>query len=175
MEWVAISVSRRSSQPRDKICISCIGSGFLTTEWDNSSTLCSNNNSNNNNDDRKYLDTLCLFQLCLFCHKNITIEPMFILEKEMATHFIILARRIPETEEPGGLPSMGSQSQTRLKQLSSSSGSMSILVGYFIFTQCTLSNLMKIFSSEVFNLQWFTSHELVFVLSNKPPPEPWHW
>ena len=30
------------------------------------------------------------------------------LEKEMATHSSVLARRIPETGEPGGLPSMGS-------------------------------------------------------------------
>ena len=30
------------------------------------------------------------------------------LEKEMATHSSILAWRIPETEEPSGLPSMGS-------------------------------------------------------------------
>ena len=30
------------------------------------------------------------------------------LEKEMATHSSILARRIPWTEEPGGLQSMGS-------------------------------------------------------------------
>ena len=29
-------------------------------------------------------------------------------EKEMATHSSILAWRIPGTEEPGGLPSMGS-------------------------------------------------------------------
>ena len=29
------------------------------------------------------------------------------LEKEMATHSIILAWRIPGTVEPGGLPSMG--------------------------------------------------------------------
>ena len=29
------------------------------------------------------------------------------LEKEMATHSSILAWRIPGTEEPGGLPSMG--------------------------------------------------------------------
>jgi len=31
------------------------------------------------------------------------------LEKEMATHSSILARRIPWTEEPGGLQFMGSQ------------------------------------------------------------------
>ena len=41
------------------------------------------------------------------------------LEEEMATHSSVLAWRIPGTEEPGGLPSMGSQSQTRLKRLSS--------------------------------------------------------
>ena len=29
------------------------------------------------------------------------------LEKEMATHSSVLAWRLPETEEPGGLPSMG--------------------------------------------------------------------
>ena len=32
----------------------------------------------------------------------------------MATYSSILGWRIPWTEEPGGLPSMGSQSQTRL-------------------------------------------------------------
>ena len=32
----------------------------------------------------------------------------FSLEKEMATHSSVLAWRIPGTEEPGGLPSMGS-------------------------------------------------------------------
>ena len=31
------------------------------------------------------------------------------LEKEMATHFRIIAWRIPWTEEPGGLQSIGSQ------------------------------------------------------------------
>ena len=41
------------------------------------------------------------------------------LEKEMATHSSILAWRIPWTEEPGGLQSMGSQkSRTRMKWLS---------------------------------------------------------
>ena len=31
------------------------------------------------------------------------------LEREMAVHSIVLAQRIPWTEEPGGLQSMGSQ------------------------------------------------------------------
>ena len=36
------------------------------------------------------------------------------LEKEMATHSSTLAWKIPRTEEPGRLQSMGSQSWTRL-------------------------------------------------------------
>ena len=43
------------------------------------------------------------------------------LEKEMATHSSVLAWGIPGTGEPGGLPSLGLQSRTRLKRLSSSS------------------------------------------------------
>ena len=35
----------------------------------------------------------------------------------MATHSSILAWKIPGTKEPGGLPSMGSQSRTQLKHL----------------------------------------------------------
>ena len=59
---------------------------------------------------------LCLHtnigHICIYDHK---------LEKEMATHASILAGKILWTEEPGGLLSMGSQSRTRLKRLSSSS------------------------------------------------------
>ena len=40
------------------------------------------------------------------------------LEEGMATHSSILAWRIPRTEEPARLQSVGSQSQTRLKRLS---------------------------------------------------------
>ena len=36
------------------------------------------------------------------------------LEKEMAIHSSTIARKIPWTEEPGRLQSMGSQSRTRL-------------------------------------------------------------
>ena len=32
LEWVAISFSRGSSQPRDQTCISCIAGRFLTAE-----------------------------------------------------------------------------------------------------------------------------------------------
>ena len=37
-----------------------------------------------------------------------------LLEKEMATHSSILAWKIPWTEKPGRLQSMGSQGRTRL-------------------------------------------------------------
>ena len=36
------------------------------------------------------------------------------LEEETATQFSIIAWKIPWTEEPGGLQSMGSQSQTQV-------------------------------------------------------------
>ena len=39
------------------------------------------------------------------------------LEKEMATHSSILAWKIPWTEEPGGLQSMGSQESNMIQQL----------------------------------------------------------
>ena len=43
------------------------------------------------------------------------------LEKGMATHFSILAWRIPWTEEPGRLQSMGSQRTGRMEERASSS------------------------------------------------------
>ena len=43
------------------------------------------------------------------------------MEKAMATHSSVLAWRIPGMAEPGGLWSVGSQSWTQLKRLSSSS------------------------------------------------------
>ena len=47
------------------------------------------------------------------------------LEKGMATHSSVLAWRIPGTGEPGGLPCMGSQSQTlhRIKKFHNLEGS----------------------------------------------------
>ena len=54
----------------------------------------------------------------------------YLLEKEMATHSSVLAWRIPGMGEPSGLPSMGLQSQTRLKWLSSSSRRNSLAEEY---------------------------------------------
>ena len=42
-----------------------------------------------------------------------TLVREYFLEKEMATHSSILAWRIPWTEEPGGLQSMGSRRDRR--------------------------------------------------------------
>ena len=64
----------------------------------------------------------------------------------MATHSNVLAWRIPGTGEPGGLPSMGSQSQTRLKRLSSSSSSEYEVVpepSYFVFVSLTLGTMLR--------------------------------
>ena len=57
------------------------------------------------------------------------------IEKEMATHSSVLAWRILGTGEPGGLPSMGSHSQTQLRRLSSSSSSKHI---HIIYNVCTI-------------------------------------
>ena len=48
----------------------------------------------------------------------------------MATHSSVLAWRIPGMGEPGGLPSVGLHSRTRLKQLSSSSISIMVYQYY---------------------------------------------
>ena len=49
------------------------------------------------------------------------------LEKEIATHFSILAWRIPWTEEPGGLQSTGLQSGTRLSNFTFTLLSLSLI------------------------------------------------
>ena len=49
-----------------------------------------------------------LFQWVNSSHEVAKVLEFHALEKEMATHSSILAWRIPGTEEPGGLPSMGS-------------------------------------------------------------------
>ena len=70
------------------------------------------------------------------------------LEKEMATHSSVLAWRIPGTEEPSGLPSMGSHSRTRLKRLSSSRKAnilSSLAISWSIFVGWLISYMGYIF------------------------------
>ena len=50
------------------------------------------------------------------------------LKEDMVTHSSIIAREIPWAGEPGGLQPIGSQSQTRLKQLSMRARTVLILV-----------------------------------------------
>ena len=54
------------------------------------------------------------------CKESDTTERLSLLEKEMATHSSTFFWRIPWTEEPGGLQSMGSQSWTRPSDLTHS-------------------------------------------------------
>jgi len=79
------------------------------------------------------------------------------LEKEMATHFSVLAWRIPGTGEPGGLPSLGSQSRTRLKRLSSSSR----CVNCVLFSPTMAKSLAQVISTYLSNF----SHRLSRLIS----------
>ena len=69
---------------------------------------------------------------CAPCWLSILYIVVCILEKAMATHCSTLAWKIPRTGKPDELPSMGSQSRTRLKWLSSSSVYMLIPTAYVI-------------------------------------------
>ena len=61
------------------------------------------------------------------------------LKKELATHSSILAWRIPWTEEPGRLQSMGSQKvrQDQSNQTTTSFQELSDVVGSFSFKKTT--------------------------------------
>ena len=62
------------------------------------------------------------------------------LEKAVATHSSILAWRIPWTDKPGGLQSVGSQSN-RTEQLNNNNKVRYILVLYFL-VHITFCNLL---------------------------------
>ena len=82
----------------------------------------------------------------------------------MAAHSSVLAWRIPGTGEPGGLPSMGSHSQPRLKQLSSSSrSSTSKTIVFYFFWICLLVSLkvyMHIYSNFNHKLIWLETGKI---------------
>ena len=99
LEWVAISSSRGSSQPRDWTHVSCI-----SLHWQ---------------EDSLPLNTSVIWaSLLAQVVKNLpAVQEKWVwslsqkdpLQKRMATYSSILAWRIPWTEEPGGLQSIGSQ------------------------------------------------------------------
>ena len=64
------------------------------------------------------------------------------LEKKMATHASILAWRIPGTEEPSGLPSMGSHSRTRLKRFRSSSSKLCYFLLFMVLAPIGISYIL---------------------------------
>ena len=92
------------------------------------------------------------------------------LEKEMATHSSVLAWRILGTVEPGGLPSMGSQSQTRLKRLSSSSSSIMYTVSFQTTEVKFYANYMEsqviIYSHYTISFIKLSMHPYLLILKN---------
>ena len=99
------------------------------------------------------------------CCLSILYIVVCILEKEMATHASILAWRIPGMEEPGGLPSMGSQSWTWLKRLSSSS-SVYLLIpnSYFIYHSFSFGkNICFLWLWVYFISPWFIN-KFIFII-----------
>ena len=68
------------------------------------------------------------------------------LEKGMATHFSIHAWRIPWTEEPGGLQSMGSQRVGRDCEASTFNGRKElVIITICPFTEDKLSTDLKVY------------------------------
>ena len=66
----------------------------------------------------------------------------------MATHSSTLAWKIPWTEEPSRLQSMGSQSQTRLSNFISLHGKMSCVKHVYLnFHETTFCSLIKLLST----------------------------
>ena len=80
--------------------------------------------------------------LFLFPNNELVVPLYSKMEKEMATHSSVLAWRIPGMGEPGGLPSLGSHSRTRLKRLSSKKEINGVfLIGWFWISLWTHNNL----------------------------------
>ena len=88
----------------------------------------------------------------------------------------VLAWRIPGTGEPDGLPSMGSQSQTRLKQLNSSSPLM--LFFFFFISNVWLYSVLR-FPACISWLRscrccWSATLHCLFILRSRLKEQPLH-
>ena len=90
LEWVVMPFSRGSSQPRDQTCVSNVS---CICGWVGTSLVAQT---------VKRLPTMQETRVRSLGWKDL-------LEKEMETHSSTLAWKIPWTEEPGRLQSMGSQ------------------------------------------------------------------
>ena len=73
----------------------------------------------------------------------------------MATHSSVLAWRIPGTADPGGLPSLGSQSWTRLKQLDMCAHSVYVSIQLFQFIPTYFLPLVSI---RLFSLSYINTY-----------------
>ena len=109
LEWVAMPSSRGSSQPKDQShvsCVSCIAGGFFT-HW----VIREFKHSNKEIDSYQVkLEKIhCLIWVSLGKGNPQLFEQSYCStsEKAMAPHSSTLAWKIPWTEEPGGLQSMG--------------------------------------------------------------------
>ena len=128
LEWVAISFSRRSSQPRDRTQVSrFVGRRFTIWTLDlltkpraassslgggQEQTFRSMEQNREPSDKPIYLRTSLVAQMVkrLPTMRETRVQSLGwedLLEKEMATHSSILAWKIPRTEELGGLQSIG--------------------------------------------------------------------
>ena len=103
LEWVAVPFSRASSQPRGWTQVFHIADGFFTSWAPRELSLSQNGQT----------DHVCTHVLCV----------CVCVGAQFCMCGCVLAWRIPGAEELGGLLTMGSQSRTRLKRLSSSSSS----------------------------------------------------
>ena len=89
------------------------------------------------------------------------------LEKEMATQSSTLAWRIPWTEEPSGLPSMESQSRTRLSDWTTTESLLDHTIVFFYFLRAL---------HEVFHKSWTSSHWVAISFSRGSSwPRDWTW
>ena len=103
LKWVAIPFSRGSSRFRNQTCISCFAGGFFTARSPGKSEhsyYCRIKRLWNRN---RVVKTMGKESACSAGDWG------WILEKEMASHSSVLAWKIPWTEEPDGLQSVGLQ------------------------------------------------------------------
>ena len=95
LEWIVIPFFRRSSPPRDQSQVSCIAGRFFAIWATREAQVIWYTHMKN-----------IMQELKVIRRKELHIHA---LEKEKATHSSILAGKIPWTEGPGGLQSMGLQ------------------------------------------------------------------
>ena len=123
LEWVAYAFSSGASRPRNLTGVSCSAGRFFTS-WTTREVswvhyaLFSIRRPSQISSTCPSSKCACIPLVLAQLIKSLpamqeswvwSLSQEYPLEKEMATHSIILAWKIPWTEEPGGLQSMGSQ------------------------------------------------------------------